>query len=124
MRNRTYVYRAPVGTPIQVPPEPTRDPDGNNDGQMDGHFTEGFVSLQFFNDAEYITPVTPTGGTVTVEASEDDQSYAEIPNGTDIDVTDGNYARPAWLGKALYARATETAPITGATHYQLTILRK
>lgn len=89
---------------------------------MDHKFKEAFPYLEFATDANFQNIVIPTGGTVTIEASENGKNWGSIPDGTDIDVTTEDYTRPVAGGSIQSMRATPTG-ITGAAYWRMIVAR-
>jgi len=53
-----------------------------------GLTSQSEVYIEFFSDVDGNTPVTPTGGTVTIEASPMGNSYLEASNDSVVDATE------------------------------------
>lgn len=109
-RNKVYKKIEDIGNPIVI-------------GPMDEHFTQGYVAVEYLDADDNILPNgTVTAGQVTVQASENEVAYGDIPNGV-IDCTDPNYNRPDFSGFATYIKAEETVGIVGAIKYRLVVNR-
>lgn len=85
---------------------------------------EGFnrymhVSITFYTDSTYTTPVTPTAGVTIITASEDNFNYGTIPNGT-LDITAPDYDRPAVTGH-ITSYCVNMSGVVGASHYKLRV---
>lgn len=79
---------------------------------------ESTISITFYSD-EYETPVAPTGGSVTITASDDGFNYGSLTNGL-ITFPSETYARPHFYGYVTHVRAALLG-ITGATHFMLRV---
>lgn len=106
MSQRPYLIEAPVSDGEFISPSIS---------QM---LERSYISITFFSD-EYITPVTPAAGTVTVTATDDGFNYGTIDKGT-VDVTTPEYDRPNLSGRIQKLKAT-LAGVTGATHFRVII---
>lgn len=82
------------------------------------YYERHYITITFFSD-EYITPVIPTGGTVTFTATDDGFNYGTMTNGS-VSASSPEYARPNLSGKINKVKAT-TAGIVGATHFTAVI---
>jgi len=132
MRNRQYIASGPVGASPIIYPDPNPAANGKDIPVMDAHFTESFISLEFYDDQGgtisednlYVPAnlVTPGAGTATVTASENGVAYGTITNGTDIDVTTDDYPRINFLGSVGFIKGV-TAGITIATHWRILTTR-
>lgn len=87
--------------------------------RMSQLYERAYVYVTFYTDATYETVATPSAGSLTVTASEDETNYGTVNNGT-IDVTTAAYNRPNWSGAIKRLKATALG-ITGAPNYILTI---
>ena len=87
-------------------------------GEFPAYFREHQFAVTFYSD-EFITPVTPSAGTVTIKVSDDGFNYGDITNGT-VDATTPTYDRPNLTGYVKRVSATPDG-IAGATHYQITV---
>ncbi len=130
MRNKQYIASAPVGDD-NIYPGLTALPNGEFQPKMDIHFTEAFISIEFYNDLgtiplnELYQPanlVTPSAGTATITASENGNDYGTLINGTDIDVTTADYPRMNFLGSVSHVKGV-TSGIVGASHWRILITR-
>lgn len=106
-----------------------RDGDGNQlieiadgdfftDGIQSG-YSLGAIAVEFL-DADGVTPVTPTGGTVTFLSSPIGEQWHEPSNGNGVinavDVSPTpNYTMPTFNGPVIKSRMTLDS-ITGATY--------
>ncbi len=88
---------------------------------MSPRFERGYVSVIFYTDETQTTIVTPTDGTVTIEASESGTGFGTILNGT-INAFDSSYKRPSFSGPVGKIRVT-LAGISGAGFMVATISR-
>ncbi len=79
-----------------------------------GYYERHYVRVTFFSD-EYQTPVTPTGGTCTITATDDGFNFGTVTSGT-INVTRPTYDRPNFAGRVQKVKATLSG-VTGATHF-------
>ena len=89
---------------------------------MNLNFETGFIKVLFYADDTYLTPITPSAGTINFTVSEEGETFGSIPSGT-IDATAVNYDRPNWSGPGLYAKAT-CSGIVGASHFRAVIYRR
>ncbi len=87
--------------------------------KMSQRLERAYVYVTFYTDATYQTVVTPSAGSLTITASEDETNFGTVNNGT-IDVTTAAYDRPNWSGGVKVVKATALG-ITGAPNYILTI---
>jgi len=88
-------------------------------GDLSHLHDRGYVSIIFYSDAAFTTPVTPTAGTVDFTVSESGTVYGTIPGGaiTAADVgVGGSYMRPNWFGSVRYIKAT-FANIAGGDYF-------
>lgn len=77
-----------------------------------------YVSVQFFSDALF-TQATPSAGTATITASEDDFNYGTVVNGS-ITVNVAQYDRPRFSGRVKRVKLSLSG-VTGATNFKVTI---
>ena len=82
------------------------------------YYERHYIAVTFYSDA-YITPVTPSGGTITFTATDDGFNFGTIDSGT-VNASNGAYTRPNLSGKIQKVKAV-TSGITGATHFIATI---
>lgn len=85
------------------------------------------VYIEFFSDASGLTPVTPTGGTVTLAASPMGNNYLPASNGAvvqaiAVSTPDSTYTPPVFNGRIAFGKAT-FAGITGAAYARVTFWR-
>lgn len=80
----------------------------------------GIFSITFYSDANYTTPVNPTGGTATFKISEDEFNYGTIDNGTITFPVSDSYNRPSFTGYCSHAKVTLDG-IQGAAHFMARI---
>lgn len=88
---------------------------------MSAAYERGYISVIFYTDSTLQTIATPTAGTITFTASESDQHFGTVSNGT-ITASASTYARPNFSGAIKKVRAT-CSGITGAGYYVATISR-
>ena len=78
------------------------------------YYERHYITVTFFSD-EYITPVIPTGGTVTFTATDDSFNFGTMTNGS-VSASSPEYARPNLSGKINRVKA-KTSGVVGATHF-------
>ena len=88
--------------------------------EMRWQHSTAYLSVVFYSDSELTTPVTPSAGTITFEASEDGVDYGTITDGS-VNPT-GQYDRPNFAGTARFVKAT-CLGITGAPFYKAVVYR-
>ena len=81
-------------------------------------FERTYISITFFSD-EYITPVSPTGGTATFTVTDDGFNYGSVQNGV-VDVTKQDYARP-YCETRVQKVKVNLQSVQGATHFRAVI---
>lgn len=89
--------------------------------------TDAEVYLEFYSDAAATTPVTPTGGTITLSASPLGNNYLAagsnpVIQATDVETPDSSYTPPVLDGLTSKARITFSG-ITGATHCKAVLFK-
>lgn len=101
--------------------------------RMSNKYSNAYLSIEYY-DADPLDPdsgasiVQPTAGTMTVTATESNDSsngyYGSVTNGA-MDATSATYSRPNWAGQCIFVKLTETVGVTGnsATHALVKILR-
>ncbi len=123
---RRYNFKTSSGSSIL----PIADGDYFTDN-LDPSYNDGQVYLEFYDSADdarsVINAVTPTGGTVTINATPLGNVYirdANIKtiNASTVSSPDGTYTPPVISGSAVRARASLSS-ITGATHCRIVIDR-
>lgn len=88
---------------------------------MGEEFASGVVSVTMYDSAALDNAVTPSAGTLTVTASEDNFNFGTIDDNV-VDLTDPAYLRPSW--RALVTNLKfNWAGVTGATHYEIRVWR-
>lgn len=105
MGHNTYLIQAPVSDGDFLSPD------------ISQQFERMYLSVTFYSDAAYTTPVTPTAGTVTITATDDGFNYGTLTDGT-VDATNPAYLRPNMSGRVRKVKAT-VAGVTGATHFRV-----
>ncbi len=78
------------------------------------YYERHYITVTFFSD-EYITPVVPTGGTVTFTATDDGFNFGTVNNGS-VSASNPEYQRPNLSGKIQRVKATTDSTL-GATHF-------
>lgn len=89
---------------------------------MPTNYDSGYVWFEFFSSAVLTAAnlVTPSAGTVDVEASENGTKFGEVS--LSLDISTDAYIRPNFAGSIKSVKVTPTA-ITGATHYRANVSR-
>tara|TARA_R110000851_G_scaffold193852_1_gene344642 strand:- start:92 stop:427 length:336 start_codon:yes stop_codon:yes gene_type:complete len=81
------------------------------------YWERSYISITFYSDAAFTTPVTPSAGVVTITATDDGFNYGTITSGT-VDVSIERYDRPNMSGRLRNIKATLSG-VTGATHFRV-----
>ena len=88
--------------------------------------TDAEVYLEFYNDAQGQTPVTPTAGTITVSGSPLGNNYlaatGNVIQADQVEAGDSSYTPAVLDGLTVRARIT-LAGITGATHCRAVLFK-
>lgn len=123
---RRYNFKTPAGSSVLT------TADGNYFTDiLNPSYNDGQVYLEFYNSADdardKTNAVTPTGGTIIVNATPIGNVYirdsnSETINAVDVSSPDGTYTPPVISGTAVRARVTLDS-ITGATHCRIVIDR-
>ena len=108
-RNRAGIHGDLVANVIRTQPA------------MGTQFNEAFPTLEFSDDANFNNLVTPSGGTVTIQQSENGSIWAPITDGTGI-IVSAPYVRPSAKGNIMFMRATPTT-IVGALYWRMLVTR-
>lgn len=88
---------------------------------MSAGYERGYISVIFYTDSTLSTVATPTAGTIEFKASETDQNFGTVDNGT-VTASAATYPRPNFAGPIKKVQAT-CSGITGAGYYVATISR-
>lgn len=123
---RRYNFKTAAGSSIL----PVTDGDYFTD-TLDPSYNDGQVYVEFFGSADdasnFTNAVTPTGGTLVVNATPLGNvfirdSNSETINATAVSTPDGTYTPPVISGSAVRARITLSS-IAGATHCRVVVDR-
>lgn len=77
----------------------------------------GLISLTFYSDSQYKTPVHPTAGTATISVAEDGFNWGDIEHGIiTYPLVDDKYNRPNFVGYCGNVKVNLQG-ITGASHF-------
>ena len=81
--------------------------------EVDPYFERGYFAITFFNSSGDV--VTPTAGTATITATDDNYNYGSVVNGV-VDVTNSAYDRPR-IGQSINGFKVTLSGVTGADSF-------
>lgn len=120
--SQAYLY--PIKTAGGAEVLPTANATLFTDSIPGGHADNWQAYVEFYSDAAGTVPVTPTAGTVTINATPMGNNYLPSPNSAVINATacstpSSSYTPPLFTGRVVKGRAV-LAGITGAAYCRIT----